>query len=303
MGSASKETRWPNFFIVGAASAGTSSLYYYLKEHPDIFMSEIMEPHFFSSVNPHHERLTFLTMNPITREEDYLKLFVAAGTKTAVGEASTGYLYDEDAPKRIHAVAPQAKIIVLLRNPVERAYSHYLLHVAGGTQRSTFYEALQEDYARSPRGLGYSYLYVEQGFYYNQVKRYLDIFGPEQVGVYLFEDLASDSTAVVKDACGLLGLSSFDGRFFDPAPRYVSYAPRNGLTQRFMGNRYIRKLGLMIPQRWSVLIRHRVLLTKASNPQMDQPAKEFLQSVFRDDIAVLQELIGRDLNGWLTYGD
>ena len=291
--------RWPNFFIVGAARAGTSSLYHYLRRHPDVFMSPVKEPHYFAHVNPGPERLRYLPIRLFPREEQYLRLFEGARGHPVVGEASTGYLYDPEAPARIRERAPDARIVALLRDPVERAYSHYLLHVAGGTQHQPFYDALVEDSRRCPKGLGYSYLYVERGLYHQQVRRYLDTFGPERVRVYLYEDLAADASGVVRDVCAFLGVPFYDGRFFDPTPQYATYSPRFGLVRRLIGNRYLRALGLTLPERLSVLLRHRLLLTRGAKPTMDERARAFLHSVFAGDVALLQGLLGRDLDHWL----
>src|SRR5262249_11013082 len=108
---------WPNFFIVGAPRAGTTSLYIYLKQIPGIYMSPVKEPHYFN-----HE--------PGERSRDeYLELFRAADTAVAVGEASVGYLRHPDAPLRIRANVPHAKIIMSLRDPVEKVYSQYFEQV------------------------------------------------------------------------------------------------------------------------------------------------------------------------------
>src|SRR5579871_3433321 len=112
---------WPNFFLVGAQKAGTSSVYAYLKQHPDIFLPAIKEPHFFSQVVPisHYEPI-FLPS--VLNEADYLRLYRDACGFSAIGDASVSYLWDPEAPQRIHARMPQARILIVLRDPVERAY-------------------------------------------------------------------------------------------------------------------------------------------------------------------------------------
>ncbi len=175
-------SRWPNFFIVGAPRAATSSLYVHLRGHPDIFMPAVKEPHFFAQVESGGEAETprVRTYAQFRREEDYLRLFEAAGPERAVGEASTGYLYDDQAPRRIHERVPEAKIIISLRDPIERAYSQYSKNLVE-IERGPFFEALIEDSARPRKVIGGARLYSEFGLYYEGVRRYLDTFAREDL--------------------------------------------------------------------------------------------------------------------------
>jgi len=304
MTTETKTPRWPNFLIVGAPRAGTTSLYHHLRGHPDIFMPTIKEPHFFAQADMAEDEETPIlkSLGEFRDEDKYLSLFEKAGTKPAVGEASVGYLYDESTPMRIQQKVPKAKIIILLREPVERAYSHYLLYNASTPQRKPFYEALLEDYARPRKVLGFSYLYVEHGLYYKQVKRYLDTLGPGQVRIYLYDDLKSDAYGMVRDVCTFLGVSFYDGRFFNPSQAYnTSPAPRNAVFKWAVGNRLLRDLALaVVPRHWRATVRDRVFLVNGSKPPITPEALEFLRPIFRDDILKLQGLIGRDLASWLV---
>jgi len=129
--------RWPNFFIVGVAQAGTTSLYAYLKDTPGVFMSPEKEPHYFQRKRPprKHDR-------GIRKQSEYLKLFKGASEDKAIGEASPGYLSDPESAKLIHEAVPKSRIIILLRDPVERAYSAYLWRRAKGTVKQTFHEII-----------------------------------------------------------------------------------------------------------------------------------------------------------------
>ena len=113
---------WPNFFIVGAPRSGTTFLYHYLNQISGIFMCPVKEPNYFAaSINPKRKLI-----KPIRSKEKYLKLFENVENETAIGEASPTYLWDPQAPKLIHEKIPNAKFIFILRNPIERAFSHYL---------------------------------------------------------------------------------------------------------------------------------------------------------------------------------
>ncbi len=300
-------TRWPNFFIVGAPRTATTSLYLHLKGHPDVYLPTVKEPHFFAQVELGGELGThFRWLEAFRKEEDYLELFEGAGPERAVGEASAGYLHDELAPQRIHEKIPEAKIIITLRDPVERAYSHYMLGVSKGwSLGESFYEAIRNDYARPRKVLGQAFLYVESGLYYQGVKRYLNTFGPERARIYLYEDFVSDTTGVVEDVCGFLGVPFLEGGFFDSRRRYnISGAPRSAIVPRLWATRPVRSIESWLlrkgmPQAMRLVIRRILQKRSALNPPIDSKARRFLQSLYRDDIVNLQDLIGRDLGAWL----
>ena len=124
--------RWPNFFIVGADKAGSSSLYSYLKEIPEIFMSPIKEPNYFSVKTISQNGL----LNTIRDKKKYLALFKNVKDEKIFGEASSSYLADPEAPNLIHQVSPRAKILISLRDPAERIFSHYLMSRRLGKKKS-----------------------------------------------------------------------------------------------------------------------------------------------------------------------
>jgi len=132
--------QWPNLFIVGAPKAGTSSLYVYLAHIPGIFMSQVKEPNYFSRKTiPDHSRV-----KPIRDKSKYLGLFKKVKDEKIIGEASPSYLSDPEAPKLIHDIIPDAKIITSLRDPVERTLSFYLMHARSGLVKGSFHEELQK---------------------------------------------------------------------------------------------------------------------------------------------------------------
>ncbi len=300
-GGAGEAARWPNFFIVGAPRAGTTSLYHYLRGHPDIFMPHIKEPHFFSGVNPGSERLRYARSRPTSSEKEYLALFRGVRSETEVGEASPSYLQQPDAPRRIKEKAPDAKIIIILREPVDRAFSQYLADYREGAQTLPFYEALVQDLANPRKEWGPAHLYTELGMYHDQVVRYLETFGRDQVRIYLYEDLSRDPSTIVEDVCNFLGVSFNEGRFFDAKKRFNTYAaPRSRLAQRVMGLATLRSFALsIVPVTLLMRLRNAILLTKTPKPAMDADARELLSDLYQRDIEGLQEIIGRDLGPWL----
>src|SRR2546430_3395564 len=161
--------RWPNFFLVGAAKSGTTSLYAALGAHPQIFLSRLREPHFFSTFEVARQTAR---LHGIVRDEGrYLELFRDAASEPVVGEGSTSYLWDAAAPERIAHSAPGAKIVAILRDPVVRAYSHYLNDVREGIESRAFVDAVAAE-LEHPDSARWPSAYVGFGRYGEQLLRY-----------------------------------------------------------------------------------------------------------------------------------
>ena len=133
----------PTFFIVGAPKAGTTSLYHYLEEHPEVYMSPIKETNFFSSKQMQEQEL-YYDATPIQSKNQYLELFKDVSQEKQVGEASVSYLYYTGVAKKILEFNPKAKIVIMLRNPVDRAFSHFLMDKRLGLSISSFMDVIQE---------------------------------------------------------------------------------------------------------------------------------------------------------------
>lgn len=288
-------SRRPDFFIVGAPKAGTSSLYNYLSQHPNIFLSEPKEPHFF------HNRRS--PGSPVLGEknlEEYLRLFEGVPDNVRAGEASTSYLYSANAAREIREVSPDAKIMMILRNPVDRAYSHYWNHVRDGNEHLSFEQALwdEEERIKNRRWCG-SY-YVAGGRYAEQVARYLDVFGRDAVKVYLFEDLKRDARGVCWEAFTFLGINPDIP--VDTREAYNrSGPPRSALLSALS---YRLSKNELFAKALPVTLRHAAkewLLKRNVRPAptMDPKIRIRLQDTYREDILRLEALIGRDLKHWL----
>ncbi|WNG49300.1 sulfotransferase [Archangium minus] len=182
--------RKPNFFIVGAPRCATTSVYTYLKQHPDIFLSLLKEPIFFGSD---------LTRQPlaISGEEAYLGLFARAGEARVVGEGSVFYLMSQRAAEEIHAYSPEARILIMLRDPVEMMQSLHALYLRSGNEELVDFEQALEAEAERAQGQRLpAGVYFPEGLQYRSiarfaapVERFLRVFGSERVHVLIFEDL------------------------------------------------------------------------------------------------------------------
>src|SRR5215218_4922668 len=203
----------PNFFIIGAQKAGTTSLYHYLNQHPQIYMSPVKEPFFFDreiSSNGEVVQQEFAGHQQAPRFvnlEEYEALFQGAKGETAIGEASPLYIYAPGTAERIKRYVPEARSIALLRNPADRAYSAFLHAVRIGVEPCTdFAQALRREDARVRKGWHYIFHYRNRGLYFAQLKRYYEAFGREQFGVWLYEDLRDDPASVARSVFRFLGV-------------------------------------------------------------------------------------------------
>jgi len=300
----------PNFFIVGAAKCGTASLYYYLREHPEIYMSPIKEPHFFSDdidIDKFSEDYKKSLLKDVGRYvngpmdkiihaahirnlEQYCKLFKNVKNEKAIGEISNSYLYSKTAARNIKKMIPNAKIIMVLRNPIERAFSHYLmdLHI-GYSKEPTFMRAIKKAMQSEEKSWGAGRLYLELGLYYEQVKRYLEIFGSRTVKIILFERIKKDVSGVMREIFSFLDVYPFFEIVFHK--RYnISLIPKYKLL-----NRLLWKIGA---QNFFARINNE-LFNKKRNVSLSNKERDFLRLYYKKDIMKLSDLINRDLSEWL----
>jgi len=274
-------SKWPNFFIVGAPRSGTTSLYEYLKDVQSIFMSPVKEPNFF---NPNINDKLFLS-KPIRDEKKYLGLFNDIKNEIAIGESSPTYLWDKDAPKLIHTKVPHAKIIIMLRNPIERAYSEFLFLTGLGSEKDPFSKniriaASSEDYEKNR--------ILTNGLYYEQVNRYCEIFEKEKVMVVVFEKFAKDTWNEVKRILEFLDVR-------DDPPESVNQIynqfmlPKNALSKIVIGNPFLRKIGKSVLSLENLRSMRDSLTKKTKKPQMLTEDRKFLEDFYSDDVKKLEE--------------
>ncbi len=211
------KTIFPNLFIIGAARSGTSSLHYYLSQHPDIFMSIIKEPHFFSTIERGYERKyrlsetdKFYHTKIVKDPETYFSLFdTKKNNYLYKGESSPSYLYDAHSPQKIFEFNSEARIIIILREPCRRAISHYNLDYNTGKEKEhDFKKAVERDMRYPDKVWGRSHLYVELGFYFKQIKRYYDVFPADKIYILKFEDLISHPLNAVSGILQFLKLDT-----------------------------------------------------------------------------------------------
>jgi hypothetical protein len=295
----------PNFFIVGAAKCGTTSMFNYLKQHPQVFMpARRKESRFFSGLSPEQfpgpgRRYVAFA---VTSWAAYQRLFEGSAACPARGEACTSYLYcyDKAIPRIIDRLGRRVKIIVMLRHPVERAYSNYLQHVRDGVEPLAFEEALEAERARGDEGWWLGFRYQDQGRYYEQVRAYAEAFGSDRMHVVLFDDFEADTARSVQRVFQFLDV---DDTFVpDLSRRYnPSGVPRHEALHRFITQEHPVKRAFRwaVPHRLKVFLYNRYLQTSLDKPPLRSETRARLLAVYREDVLRLQELIQRDLSSWL----
>jgi len=314
----------PNFFVVGATKAGTTSLYHYLDQHPQIYMSPIKEPSYFASeVRPENfadeyrqelrESLVMVQefLNGPMQEkrfgglifdwEDYGRLFRNVTDQKAVGEASVCYLWSKTAARDIASRIPDAKIIMILRDPAERAFSQYLDSLTGGRTLKSFRRHVEMSMQSTSTKFEVMNPFLELGRYYEQVKRFLEAFPKENIRIYWYDDCRGQISKLLPDIFQFLGVDpnfvpNTGEKFRSPrVPRLypVSYF----LKQRGMW----QPLRRMIPESLRPAFR-RAVLRKREALVLDPEDRRVLVEYYRDDIQKLAALMNRDLSSWLSYG-
>lgn len=293
------EGRLPNLIIPGAAKAGTTTIHHLLAQHPQVFLPRVKEPHFFS--------------NDLVWErgvEAYVQThFEGAAGFSVRAEATPHYLYYEKAARRIAEVLPAShqRFLIVLRDPVARAYSLYWNMVHEGHETLSFEDALaREDGREGIREIerlgGIRWQYYNSGLYAKQLECWFRYFTRARFLFILTEDLQADPVGTMDRVFGFLGLAPLES--LDAAPKNTAALPRSRALQHFMRrpNRIRRLLGTLVPDRWKVDIAEQILRANRRRfeyPPMHAKTECVLRERFASDVDQLQSLIERDLSAWL----
>jgi hypothetical protein len=276
----------PNFLIIGDLKAGSTSLYHYLRQHPEVYMPDVKELRYFAydEENPYHVRAISYRVKTFS---EYLRHFEKCGDAKAIGEASPNYLRSPGAANRIKAAIPDVRLIACLRNPADRLYSAYLMNYRGGSTRKPFDEEL----------FGRDAAWIKARFYWLDLKQYFDLFPPSQIKIVLFDDLKADAGKVVKDLYRFLDVD--DAFAPDFTVQNEGGTPKSllGYTILMRGKNLLRRFGTpptALKQLWRRIERDSLRKT-----QIDPQIRRKILEICQDDIKRTQELIGRDLSSWL----
>lgn len=279
--------RYPDFFIVGGQRCGTTSLYEYLGQHPQVTPSPQKETHFFA-----HDRVQVDRDLAIRSEADYFDLFKDAPAASLTGEASPSYLWHPRVPERIYAKQPAAKIIISLRNPIARAFSQYRMDLADGLAPIPFYDLITCEFASGQKVYGTGHLYVELGQYAAQVKRYLDMFGKTQVLILLFDDLTVRPREVLARIAAFLKIRREPFDKIQVRLHNQNKTPRYRLIRRVLRHRSVRQTyRSLVPLNFRRAVR---ATTFGAYPSaaIDAQAIQFLRSLYEPEMEELEAVSG-----------
>jgi len=312
----------PNFFIVGAPKAATDELYYQLDQHPQIYMSPLKEPCFFSSevrIEHFDKNLQTRTRRAgeslrryldegvsskrfggiITCLQDYERLFFRVRDEQAVGEGSVCYLWSTSAASAIASLIPSARIIIVLMDPAERAFHQYLKSLADRNVTHSFRTHLELALRDKRETLNIYHPFLAFGQYAEQVRRYLEYFPREQVHISLYEDKEANPTAWFRSILHFVGVDDS----FVPDPLEVP-SPPHLMRQRWLESTKLRNLASSVRKLLSAASQSRIrrlLYQREDELTMLPEDRAVLVKFYEKDILELQQILSRDLSAWLQY--
>ncbi len=301
----------PTIFIVGAPRCGTTSLAAYLGSHPRVFLTHLKEPHHFGADLD-------IRLRPYADRRRYLELFDGAGRDQQAGEASVFYLYSKTAPHEIQELNPSARIIILLRDPVEMVCSlHAHNYLLGYEDLADLEEALAAEADRRrgrrisstcfvPVALQYSAL----GKYADHVRRYQEVFGPDRVRTIVFDDFKSEPERIYRETLDFLGLEPAglpDFKTHNPRQRWRSHrVGRSMVTAYLLGHSLCAGLPTRVLRKSALATLGILFLASVKVNLMETPPqpiapglRDALRAMFREDVGRLAGLLDRDLSSWL----
>jgi hypothetical protein len=298
-------TNKPNFFVVGAAKAGTSSIYHYLSKHPEVYLSPIKEPNFFAtdvnssrfsktfknnlvSTKNYFQKspLPFLQQAFIQDKNEYESLFENANHKI-ITESSTGYLFSKTAAKNIYDFNPNSKILIVLRNPIDRTFSHYLMALRYGFVTKPLIEAVNADLKINERAIGQAELFIDMSLYANLIKRFFDIFPSNQIKIMFFEDLKINSLAFMNELAEFLEIAYF--KELEDEVINKGAIPKNIVLNKVITDLGVKKIAKYLLSSKSKELFQKWYTKPSSEVKLTQEERLFLGKFFEEDIRILKQ--------------
>jgi len=297
----------PDFLIIGAAKSGTTSLFYQLRDHPEIFCPPVKELNFFSQGDeglrpgsgPGDPQATIW----VDSVDSYVGQFQEKQEHQVAGEASVSYLYSPVSARNIKQIVPNARLIMVLRDPVERAWSNYCHMVRDGRESLDFKEALSQEDERIEADWEFSWHYKNLGLYGGQLSRFLDHFPRERLKVFLFRELKADTAGVVQRIFRFLGV--------DPAyeTEVQNRHNRSGAVRSQLLARLINRPNVLTNVVRKVIplsIGHRIMetlrtLNMEGKPSMPLETRSQLENFYAADIERTERLLDIDLSHWKRH--
>lgn len=293
----------PNFLVIGAPKCGTTSLYYYLRQHPDIYLPVQKELHYFSykqlsdNANGPGDRQVLSSL--CSSQGQYSKNFDAVKAELAIGEISPSYLYygvHQEIKKDLGVI----KIVVMLRNPIDKAYSQYMHMIRDQRETLSFHEALLAEESRRERKWSDIWRYAESSLYAERLRDYISVFGHENVYIINFDEFVKDSQTVMSSLFNFLGLDArvkiSTDSIYNRTGKSRSTILANFLSKPNPLKSVVKHIS---PDAWRIALRLKIMdYNTAKKDEIDGHSREYLREYFAKDVSKLETMIGNELN-WI----
>lgn len=296
----------PGFIVIGAPKSGTTSLYYYFRQHPDIYLPKTKELHYFSfpelglSSSGPGDAAALSGAGLTQTWEQYTAQYLDVTNHSAIGDISPSYLYYSSSARKIFETLGLVKIIVIIRNPVDKAYSQYMHMVRDGLETLSFSEAIAAESGRQEQGWRDIWRYTQSSLYADRLDEFIAVFGRENVKIILFDDFVENTTSVLTDLLIYIGVDptvkiSTDETFNRTGTPRSAY-----ISDILMSQSLLKKLvKLVIPADLRRNLRNWLMkINTGDKPELPQQLRTSLLNYFRDDIVKVERLIGKPTK-WL----
>lgn len=293
------KVRLPNFVVIGAPKSGTTSLFFYMKQHKNVYLPVRKELHYFSypdlvkQAEGPGDRNTL--ENLCSDRSAYEAHYADVRDQTVVGDVSPSYLYFSQAADRIKNEIGDVKIMALLRNPLEKSFSQYSHLKRDGRETLSFYDALMKGEQRAEADWSDFWRYAESSLYTDKLKHYLSVFSEDRVKIMLYDDLVADPDKFMLEVFTFLGIdpsvktdtSTIYNRSGKPKSKHIAefFAKPNSVKS------LVKKI---VPEQFRITVRLKILdMNTAGKGTMDEPSKKYLKEYFAKDVDALESLLGR----------
>lgn len=285
--------RYPNLYLIGAAKSGTSSLVEYFRTKRDFYVSPVKEPFYF------------VEGYAISNKDEYLNLYENWKDEKYAVDASTGYLFSEESLVKIRDQVENAKIVILLRNPIDMSYSFWKFMVANGSEQSDFFHAISEEqvaYRKSDEfekkciNWSKNYLYIERAKYSSQIDKVIEVFSKENVHIELFENVNSDFDAYIGSLSNFLGLKLSNGNG-EILPKVNEAKMPSWIVHFIKKSKFLSPVRLLFRKTLNIKVRHKIrhaiyfsnfLRNKKDDRVLTHMERNILKDVFMDDVICLK---------------
>lgn len=287
----------PNFFIVGGAKCATTNISYYLNEHPDVFIPELIEPYYYCKFDLPKN---FKRESMITDKKKYLKLFDKATHQKAIGEATPVYLQCSHSATEIKKDFPDSKIIISIRNPIDKAHSSYFSYKFMNLDNRSFSEKIDLFEKQYLDGEFFIFNFIEDGFFSKHIKRFQKVFPSENIKIIFFEDYIKNIPSHINSLLNFLEID--DPTHLTTQPKNSFRVPRNRLSKFLLNNQKFRKISTtLIPTIQRDKIGERFFVKQSKKPPMMPEDRERLKKIFLPEYEDLKKLLNIDNLPWKDF--